>query len=50
VDTRRDRQVVHILDVGTRREPRGRPIRTGHVIIGRQQGRRVRREQYIARQ
>src|SRR6516164_2210979 len=55
VNTRRDRQVVHILNVAARRAPTysGHPVTnpsTGQVIIGRQQSRRVRRRQYIARQ
>src|SRR5262249_6577426 len=54
VDTRRDRQVVHILDVAARRAPgylrRSTIPNTGQVIIGRQQGRRVRQRQLIVRQ
>src|SRR6516164_679697 len=54
VDTRRDRQVVHILNVAARRAPsylrRSTIPNTGQVIIGRQQGRGVRQRQLIARQ
>jgi len=48
--TQRDRQVVHILDVSTRRASSRGPGSTGQVICGRQEGRRVRRRQYTARQ
>jgi hypothetical protein len=50
VYAQRDRQVVHILNGGARRLPRGRPISAGHVIIGRQEGPRVKPRQLIPRQ
>ena len=49
--TQRDRQVVHALDASTRLITcRCRRPCAGQVIVGRQQGRRVRRRQCTARQ
>ena len=48
--THSDRQIVHILNVGTRRCPSGRPVETGQIIVRRQEGRSVCRRQDMAGQ